>query len=392
MFNELALSGLNESAGIFSGPMDPRIGDITLEGANDIGGLDAMDYALQSIYEFRSNMMHADMAAVCEEYAYLKSNGVEMVEEAALDTIKEWFSKAKDFIVGLGKRIADFFKTVLDKLIDATKGDGLWLKAHEKKINDLPSTVKLAKGVPGFNYNQSNIVANYDLVYNTIGDVIFMIKTGGTSGAKQVYKANLSDYEDTKSNYDNLKNIKKGTGQPGQYEDVVAAFKEEYKTENVFSNIMKKIGVSQPSKGNVKTIAQFKEALVQSIKDDATVFTQVSNVQAMVTELENGQEQRKKIKKCFEDNKKNLNNALKVVTQLEKNTEKGNMLFEMAKIGTSYMNTALSALVTANRVITQAFEANRAQNKKLINAAISTNKKDQKLEESALYYGGGDLI
>ena len=171
MFNELALSGLNESAGIFSGPIDPRIESITLEGANNIGGLDAMDYALQSIYEFRSNMAMADMAAVCEEYAYLKSNGVEMVEESALDTIKEWFSKAKDAIVSLGKRIAEFFKKVLDKLVENTKGDGLWLKTHEKKINDLPSTVKLAKGVPGYNYGKCDIVTGYDKVYNTIGEV-----------------------------------------------------------------------------------------------------------------------------------------------------------------------------------------------------------------------------
>ena len=382
MFNELALAGLNESANIFAGPMDPRVEEITLEGANDIGGLDAMDYALQSIYEFRSNMMHADMAAVCEEYAYLKSNGVEMVEEAALDTIKEWFSKAKDFIVGLGKRIADFFKTILDKLIDATKGDGLWLKAHEKKINDLPSTVKLAKGIPGYNYDKCDIVSKYDKVYNAIGDA--------TDDATDDDKSKrLLSYEEYKSSLAPM-NVKRTSENGADYDDLVTKMKKQYTAQAALEEILAEIGVKHSK--DVKTIAQFKEALVQSIKDNATVFTQVSNVQAMVTELENGQEQRKKIKKCFEDNKKNLNIALKVVTTLEKNTEKGTTVFEMAKLQVGIANTGLSALVTANRVITQAFEANRAQNKKLINAAISTNKKDQKLEESALYYGGEDLI
>ena len=372
MFNELALSGLNESANVFAGPMDPRIGDITLEGANGIGGLDAMDYALQSIYEFRSNMEMADMAAVCEEYAYLKSNGVEMVEESALDTIKEWFSKAKDAITTIGKRIADFFKTVLDKLVENTKGDGLWLKAHEKKINDLPSTVKLAKGVPGFNYDQCEIVTGYDSVYTGIATAVVGISDDYDAVKKYADTTAKNTYYTEDEKRETLKNIAK--------------------PERTFGKIMKKIGVSQPSKGNVKTIAQFKEALVQSIKDNATVFTQVSNVQAMVTELENGQEQRKKIKKSFEDNKKVLSNALKVVTQLEKNVEAKSMEFAAAKTLHSQVSLQLSALVTANRVITQAFEGNRAQNKKLINAAISTNKKDQKLEESAMYFDGGDLI
>ena len=183
--------------------------------------------------------------------------------------------------------------------------------------------------------------------------------------------------------------VKKTQTNSAGYDEIVADLKTEMSTQKVLEQILSEIGIKHSK--DVKTIAQFKEALVQSIKDNATVFTQVSNVQAMVTELENGQEQRKKIKKCFEDNKKNLNNALKVVTMLEQNAEKGTMLFEFAKLTVGAVNTNLSALVTANRVITQAFEANRAQNKKLINAAISTNKKDQKLEES-YYFGEGDLV
>lgn len=371
MFNDLVLAGLNESANVFAGPMDPRIGDITLEGANDIGGLDAMDYALQSVYELRSNMEMADMAAVCEEYAYLKTNGVEMVEEGAMDIIKEWFSKAKDAITALGKRIAEFFKKVLDKLVENTKGDGLWIKAHQKKIDSLPGTVKLSKAISGYNYNNCTIFTNYTGIYSGITTAVSDVTSDYAVAKASAIASTAGDKTD-----DERRN----------------EFKEAQKPKKVFARIMEAINIKQPSKGPVKTIAQFKEALVQSVKDNATVFSQVSNVQAMVSELESGREDRKKIKKSFEDNKKILNAALNVVTTLEKNVEAKSMQFQYAKMMQAKINTQLSALVTANRVIIQTFEARRSQDKKLINAAISSNKKDQKLEESAMYYGDGDLI
>lgn len=373
MFSDLVLSSLNESAGMFDGPMDPRVEEITMEGANDIGGLDLMDYAMQSIYEFRSNIERADLAAVCEEYAYLKTNGVEMVEESAGDTIKEWFGKVKDGIVALGKRIAEFFKKVLNKLVEATKGDGLWLKTHQKKIDALPGNVSLKKPISGFKYGDSK-VWKYDTVYNGI-----LSATAGIQGDFDKIKKTVADGVS-----------KTAASKDGEFNDLL---KRDLGPEATFKQIMINIGISQPAKGNVKTIAQFKEALVQDVKNHAYVFSQVTGVQAMVSDLEKGMETRKKIKKSFESNKKVLNAALKSVNTIQKSVEQNTNDFKYAKALSGKINTQLSALVTANRVVMQIFEANRAQNKKLINAAIAQDRRDQKLEESAAWGDDiGDLV
>lgn len=350
MFSEAILgsSFLAESA-MDTVELCPEVADITLENATDIGNIDVMDFALQSMYEFKMNMAMVDTIAVCEEYAYLKENGVEMVAETAAETIKAWFKRAKDAIITFGKRIAAFFKKILDTIDERVRGDSSWLKSHKEAINKLPSSVTLTKGIKGVKFDELYILNNYAKVYACIGDRAKSCQTYDAA------KANIASMNTTTSEKANAITI---------------------------GGVAAAAGLEK----GITTIAQFKTALSNDVKDKKTIFSTVSNVSDMVAELEKSITERKAIKKCFEDNKKAINVALDVVKFLEKNCDKDKdpKTFEGAKVKVSMLQTCLSLLTATNRVVTQAFESRRSQYRKLINAAISASKKEA-ANESAIF-------
>lgn len=358
MFSEAILSsGLIAESAMNNIELLPEVAEITLESAADIGNVDLMDFALQSMYEFKMNMQRVDTVAVCEEYAYLKENGVEMVAETAMETIKAWFQRAKDAVITLGKRIAAFFKKILEAINERMRGDSEWLKKHKAAIDKLPATVTLNKGIKGIKFDEVFVLKNYASIYSAIGKE--------ANGCKE--------YEAAKSTVN---------------------FSAQVTASDYSAMVIQKIAGTSGLKNaaDVKTMGQFKTALSADVKDKHTIFTTVSNVKGMIDELEKTTTERKAINKCFDDNKKSINIALQVLKYLEKNVEKDSAQFNGAKAKVGELNTCLSLLTTVNRVVTQAFEARRSQYRKLISAAISASGKEVTAESATFEEGlAGDI-
>lgn len=344
MFSEAILGSnfLAESA-MDTLTLCPEVAEITLESASDIGNIDVMDFALQAMYEFKMNMQAIDTMAVCEEYAYLKENGVEMVAETAMETIKAWFKRAKENIIAFGKRIAAFFKKIFNIIDERVHGDSAWLKRHKEAISKLPSSVPLVKGIKGVNFDKLYVLNNYGTLYDSIGSV-----------AKYCQTYDVPESTAATINF-------------GIAEKANAI---------IIANVAEEAKLPNPTE--ITTVSKFKAALTKDVDAKKTIFSKVDNIYNMVTELEKSATERKAINKCFQDNKKVINTALDAVKVLEKNCDKVNdpKTFEHAKIKVSMLDTNLSLLTAVNRTVTQAFDARRSQYRKLINAAISATKKE----------------
>lgn len=119
---------------IFEGAYEPEVEAITLESAEDIPSyMDPMEFMTQVACEQDLNMQRLDMAIMAEEYVYLRENGVEIVEESAVDTALGLVKKCQEGIMRVWAKIQSFFKMVQTKLREADKRDELFVKMYQEK-------------------------------------------------------------------------------------------------------------------------------------------------------------------------------------------------------------------------------------------------------------------
>lgn len=347
MFSEEMLNLLTEGAANFSGPMDPRIAEITTESADDIGDANVDVYAVQSVYEFRMNMQAVDSVAVCEEYQYLKENGMEMVDESAADTIKSWFNRAKETIVSLGKRIAEFFKKVLHRIEARVKGDKEFVEKYQNKVN---GTVSLGNNsITATDFTAINIIGNATGNYSAITQSIKNSWGTANAGANGISTTTSADAK-----------------------------------KKVCVDIATKI---IPGKGkDCDSVEKFNKAMDELIKNTKKVYTTV-NTGDVLAVLRDTQKDRKAISKSFDDNKTSLNVAIMELKALQARSEKNSDDFKGAKKSVDVINGALTMMTSYNRYVTSAFEARRSLYKKLIIAAARQTAKDNNesnYDESAM--------
>ena len=132
-------------------------------------GVDSMEFMMESIFNNELNMRNLDTAIMCEEYAYLRENGTEMVYEAG--TITNIIEKAKKAILKLWNDIQKFLKDQIEKF--TSKAEDRFLKKYESKAKD--KKVKI-KGDPNlFTYG----------VESTVGDITKLLQALETS-AKEI--------------------------------------------------------------------------------------------------------------------------------------------------------------------------------------------------------------
>lgn len=119
---------------IFEGAYEPEVEAITLESAEDIPSyMDPIEFMTQVACEQDLNMQRLDMAIMAEEYVYLRENGVEIVEESAVDTALGLIKKCQEGIMQVWAKIQSFFKMVQTKLREADKRDELFVKMYQEK-------------------------------------------------------------------------------------------------------------------------------------------------------------------------------------------------------------------------------------------------------------------
>lgn len=351
MFSESMLNMLDESGiTLDESTLDPRVAEVmNLEAAGEVE-IDPTEYALQSMYEFRMNMMAADSVAVCEEYAYLKTNGTEMVNEAALDTIKAWFSRVKDAIIALGKRIAEFFKKVLHNIEVFVKSDVGFVKKYNDISGFRTATVELKKSIEATNFEKLELTEKYNDIYGAIAKEAAALADIKTSYTEEIsYDASANQHEsDTK--------IKK---------------------QKTVENIIKVMPIAiRPSVSKCETVEKFKSETAKLIKLCKTDYDKVA-VSSILDKLKKTQADRKAIQKCFDQNKKSINMSLNTVKRLEAQSEKDTKKFDLAKANVGAVQAALTMLQTINTYTVQAFNARRNLYKTLIKRAHADWKRGE---------------
>lgn len=328
----------------------PEVAEITLESALDITG-DPFEYAIQSMYEFKMNLQAIDTIAVCEEYAYLKTNGVEMVNEAAKETIKAWFTKVKESIIKFGKKIAAFFKKIMSDIDQRINGDKAFLKKYEDKINDL-GTVKLNKAIKAYTFDNMLSASEMQSSYNLITQNVLAAEKYAEPGSGS-YKTMHAQTSDTIS-------------------------------KQVITVYAAKQGIKECS-----TLSEFKEAFIKEIRGKEQ-YIEMVDVKKLAKQLESSYSDKKMLEAAFKNNKSTIDNALKRVNLLQKQCEQKTIEFEAARIVSTVITNILNLLTTVNNVYTQAFDARRRTYRKLITAAINQSKKDT-VDESGSLIGSFEL-
>lgn len=111
--------------------VEPELANDTLESAQDLAeGCDPMEFMIETAYNNEINMRNIDAAIMCEEYAYLKEHGTEMVYEAG--TILTILSKAKDAVLKVWGNIQTFIKNQIAAAKDTRIQ--LFLEKYEKLV------------------------------------------------------------------------------------------------------------------------------------------------------------------------------------------------------------------------------------------------------------------
>lgn len=209
-----AFTAVNEGADIL-----PEVEEITLESVEDIDG-DPFEFMVSAVYENELNFERIEKCMILDEYAYLLENNQEMVFEAG--KLKGFFEKAKNAILGIWKKITQFFKTVFAKFSDIIKGNKKFAEKYiavfkQKKVNNLSATLE-------------NEVTWYASAKEIIGAGETYLTNAGTEAG-----AALEDFNVTTPARTNV--IKKITGKPES--DIDSAFKKQFtkKTKSVTVSI-----------------------------------------------------------------------------------------------------------------------------------------------------------
>ena len=375
MFSEAMFGGIYESAIGNNSELD----GITLENA-DYVGTSLAEHAIQSMYEFQMNMTNIDAAAVCEEYMYLKENGVEMIGESAWDTIKGWFEKVKEAIIALWNRITSFFKSVFKKIDEFITNDTVWVKAYENKISEISGTVQFLHPVKmpvDKDVDISSMTKSYDDLGITFGKVNSLDSAKTFIGSKS----------------HQVGGEREGTftlGDGSHYKYTLSAANEK--------EFIKVFTKNLPC-GEVETIEAYKKGMAKHYKESKDKITSASSadLKKALEFVSKFYDTKKELKKSYDKNKKIIDKSLTMVKNYEKSCEKDEKDLPAAKAAVKFINTGLSLLTATNSLNVQLINTKRTQSKALIKEAVASYKKDKKekdkeVEESARILSGLELL
>lgn len=306
---------------IFEGAYEPEVEAITLESAEDIPDyMDPMEFMTQVACEQEINMQRLDMAIMAEEYVYLRENGVEMVEESAVDTALSLVKKCQDGIMQVWAKIQSFFKMVQTKLREADKRDEVFVKTYKEKaiaggaakvtVNNLVNRDTLTTISGNAKTMYGDIVTAANTIYRNAGTneskkddlvktavaSIFGDKVSDTNNtAKLVLKQMVKDAKNTKNLEDGTKATEVVEMQPKDaIEEFLTAknlkyaiedsYKASKKAINVLLKSAKSMEASLKKKKNlatdesknvhqsVKAISAVQKILVQANKTEVKLF------------------------------------------------------------------------------------------------------------------------
>ncbi len=302
---------------IFEGAYEPEVEAITLENAEDIPSyMDPMEFMTQVACEQELNMQRLDMAIMAEEYVYLRENGVEMVEESAVDTALSLVKKCQDGIMQVWAKIQSFFKMVQGKLREADKRDELFLKAYEEKakaggdvkikvnklvakdtLNEIAANAKslyddIVSAANNVYVNaRSNDQKSKDLVQSALKTIFNDKITDTNNTAKAVLKQMVKDAKDTKganSLQDSQTSTEVAIAEFNKAKDIKNSLKDSYNSSKKSINALlksakgietslkkKKILPTDESKKvhqSVKAISAIQKILVQTNKTEVKLL------------------------------------------------------------------------------------------------------------------------
>lgn len=136
MFDDVL--GLGRAAAIDEA-VEPELANDDFDSIESLDeSVDSMDFMMEAMFNNEMNMERIDRAIMCEEYAYLRENGEEMVYEAG--KIESIIQSAKKTVMRLWNQIQTFLKTQADKIV--TKMDNAFLKKYEDKAKGKSGYVK----------------------------------------------------------------------------------------------------------------------------------------------------------------------------------------------------------------------------------------------------------
>ena len=304
--------------------VEPELADCDLDYVDALDeSVDPMDFILSAIYENQMNMVNIDMAIMCEEFAYLRENGEEMIYEAnKLTTILD---KCKSTIMSIWNKIQSFLKTAQEKLI--SKKDEAFLRKYEDD----------AKGNNGVINGYKNL---FDTEYY-VGE------------ANDAFDE-LSEIADTITRY--------STG------DYILG--KDKKADDFFKFIDDAINGKEGTKAGIKNM--FKEIndnkktrIVVSAEDAIKTFNEIT-------------ENKNKIKTAYNESKDNINKQLKAVKTLENSLKKFKVIPTEASSHVHRcvraINKVGSALAMVNRSYIRALSIAKSQAKAAIVSAATAGK------------------
>ena len=298
MFDDVVL-GLGRT-GYVNESVEPELQDEefdSIEGLDE--SVDPMEFITEAIYVNEMNMNTIDKAIMCEEYAYLRENGEEMVYEAV--NIKGIIDAAKTAIMRLWNNIKTFLKTQADKL--ASKANKAFLNKYKEKAEGKRAKIKVVKSI--WNGGVTGIEENADKVFK---DLEKLAKDVASKASSLDEKTEMPEFDkwikDQESNKSGLYNLLKSNT-------------KDYKS------------------------ADSKEEMIVDAKDAITYLTDIV-------------EKRRGIKNAYDKSKKNINEQLKAVKVLENSykrfkvipTEMSSKVHQSVRI----INKIGSWLASANRM------------------------------------------
>lgn len=249
-------------------------------------GVDSMEFMMESIFNNELNMRNLDTAIMCEEYAYLRENGTEMVYEAG--TITNIIEKAKKAILKLWNDIQKFLKDQIEKF--TSKAEDRFLKKYESKAKD--KKVKI-KGDPNlFTYG----------VESTVGDITKLLQALETS-AKEIA--------------DNARGIEFDEGEKKEKSTGNVNYIDHDKWLKTFNDKLIEVYGADNVKAN-DTPSEVINTVIQKRKDSMKEG-QTFESNAAIAEFKKlqGEQGRKEIRKVYEKSKSNINQYLKTLKKME---------------------------------------------------------------------------
>ena len=335
MFDDVL--GMGRTSSIIEGAIEPELEEITMESATDIPSyMDPMEFMTQVACEQELNMQRLDMAILAEEYVYLRENGVEMVEESAVDTALGLVKKCQEGIMRVWEKIQSFFKMVQTKLREADKRDELFIKAYKEKA--------IAGGTVKVTVN--NVISSSDL--NTIN-----------TNAKNFYKKTIKAANDI----------------------YVGARTNTSESKDLVAEALRTIFGDKVTDSNNTAKAILKQ-MVKDAKDtkgkDSTSELQMSPEDAC-KEFLTAKDLKNDLKDSYNNSKKIINSLLKSAKGIEGTLKKKKVLptDESKKVHQSVkaISAVQKILVQTNKTEVKLFNMRKAMLKKIILASAAQGSK-----------------